>query len=38
MLETMINNSSDLDLTSKSSFSTDNDIFTSRSYAALLEK
>ena len=38
MLETMINNSSDLDLTSKSSFSTDNDIFTSRSYAALLAK
>lgn len=39
MIDSTTNNSSsDLDLTSKSSFSTDNNIFTSRSYAALLAK
>ena len=38
MLNEMIGNQSDLDVTSKSTLSGDSDTFTSRSYAALLAK
>ena len=38
MTENIIDKKSDFDLTSKSSFSSDTDMFTSRSYAALLAK
>lgn len=38
MLENMIDNKSDFDLSTKSAFSSENDTFTSRSFAALLAK
>ena len=38
MLTTMLDNRTDFDLTSKSAFSSDNDTFTSRSFAALVAK
>ena len=38
MFEQMMDNKSDFDLTSKSTFSSDNDTFTSNSFAALLAK
>ncbi|MEI3271453.1 MAG: hypothetical protein V8S20_08910 [Candidatus Gastranaerophilaceae bacterium] len=38
MLESMVGNKSEFDLTSKSAFSSDKDSFTSRSFAALLAK
>ena len=38
MLEDVIERKSNFDLTSKSAFSRDDDVFTSRSYAALLAK
>lgn len=38
MLEDIIDKKSNFDLTSKSAFSRDEDVFTSRSYAALLAK
>ena len=38
MLENMLENKSDFDLTSKSAFSNEHDTFTSRSVAALLAK
>lgn len=38
MAENIIDKKSNFDLTSKSSFSNDTDVFTSRSYAALLAK
>lgn len=38
MLEPMVENKSEFDLTSKSAFSSENDSFTSRSFAALLAK
>ena len=38
MLEDIVDKKSNFDLTSKSSFSRDDDVFTSRSYAALLSK
>ena len=38
MTVTMIDNKFDFDLTSMSAFSSDNDSFTSRSFAALLAK
>ena len=38
MLENILDKKSNFDLTSKSTFSNDSDVFTSRSYAALLAK
>lgn len=38
MLDEMVEKKSDFDLTSKSAFSSENDTFTSRSFAALLAK
>lgn len=38
MFEQMMDNKSDFDLTSKSTFSSDNDTFTSNSFSALLAK
>lgn len=38
MLDTMVENKSEFDLTSKSAFSSETDSFTSRSFAALLAK
>ena len=38
MLEDILDKKSNFDLTSKSAFSRDDDVFTSRSYAALLAK
>ena len=38
MLENILDKKSDFDLTSKSTFSNDSDIFTSKSYAALLAR
>ncbi|MBD5401684.1 hypothetical protein HDR58_02625 [bacterium] len=38
MIEQILENKSDFDLTSKSTFSSENDTFTSRSFAALLAK
>ena len=38
MLENILDKKSNFDLTSKSTFSNDSDIFTSRSYAALLAR
>lgn len=38
MLENILDKKSGFDLTSKSTFSNDSDVFTSRSYAALLAK
>ena len=38
MFNDIINNKSDFDITSKSAFSSENDTFTSRSFAALLAK
>lgn len=38
MLNEMVENKSNFDLTSKSAFSSENDTFTSRSFAALLAK
>ena len=38
MLTIMLDNKTDFDLTSKSAFSSDNDTFTSRSFAALVAK
>lgn len=38
MLENILDKKSDFDLTSKSTFSNENDVFTSRSYAALLAR
>ena len=38
MLKNMLENKSNFDLTSKSAFSSENDTFTSRSFAALLAK
>ena len=38
MLEDIVDKKSNFDLTSKSSFSREDDVFTSRSYAALLAK
>lgn len=38
MLENILDKKSNFDLTSKSTFSNENDVFTSRSYAALLAR